>query len=70
KFYFDDQPLSVIVEELERQYKVKVTMAPDLHDTRLTGLFESGNLGKALYNITWPLNLRYEINDNTVIISK
>ena len=70
KFYFDDQPLSIIAGELERQYKVKVTMAPELRDIRLTGLFESGNLNKALYSITWPLRLRYEINDNSVIISK
>ena len=70
KFYFDDQPLSVIVAELERQYKVNVTMAPELRGTRYTGFFESGNLDKALYTITWPLRLRYEINDNSVIISK
>lgn len=70
KFIFDDKELSVVFEELERQYDVKVEMPNDLRSVRYTGLFESGNLAEALHIITWPLHLRYEVKGNKVIISK
>ena len=70
KFTFDNQPLSIVKEELERQFKVKVELPKELMDIRYTGFFELGNLETALYSITWPLHLTYEIRGNTVTISK
>ena len=70
KFIFDNQELSVVFEELERQYDVEVELPNDLRNLRYTGLFESGNLTEALDLITWPRHLRYEVNGNKVIISK
>jgi len=70
KFTFDDQPLSVVFSELERQYDVKVKLAPGIGDLRYTGLFESGNLDTAVYLITWPLHLQSEINGKNISISR
>ena len=70
KFTFENQPLSVVIGELERQYNVTVDLKKELQDVRYTGLFEAGNLDTALYTITWPLNLQYGISGKTVTISR
>lgn len=68
KFTFDNQPLSVVLDELERQYNVKVVLPADLRDMRYTGLFESDNLPNALHIITWPLHLRYEMKGKSAVV--
>ncbi len=70
KFTFEDQSLSVVVSELERQYGVKVKLTPEIKDIKYTGLFESGDLEKALSLITWPLHLKAEISGKTISISR
>jgi ferric-dicitrate binding protein FerR (iron transport regulator) len=70
KFTFDDQPLSVVFNELERQYDVRVKLSPGIEDIRYTGPFESGNLDTAVYIITWPLHLKYQISGKTISISR
>jgi ferric-dicitrate binding protein FerR (iron transport regulator) len=52
KFVFDNQPLKIVVEELERQYNITVKLAPGLDELKYVGLFESGDLDKALSLIT------------------
>ncbi|HUR30521.1 MAG TPA: FecR domain-containing protein, partial [Saprospiraceae bacterium] len=64
-FKFDDQPLSAVIDEMERQYDINIVLPDDLSKMRYTGLFESGNLTKALYEVTWPLHLHYEIKDTS-----
>jgi transmembrane sensor len=70
KFSFDDQPLTEVIGELERQYDVNVTMAPGLETERYTGFFESGNLDEALELITWPLHLTATKKGKTITISR
>ncbi len=70
KFIFENQPLSVVVAELERQYSVKVKLTPELESLPYTGLFESGDLDTALSLITWPLHLESKIEGKTVTISR
>lgn len=70
KFTFEDQPLSVVFGELERQYDVKVKLSPGIGDMRYNGLFESGDLEKSLLLITWPLNLKSQISGKTISISR
>lgn len=68
KFVFSDQPLYLVVEELERQYNVKIHLEPGIEQMRYTGLFESGDLEKALYLITWPLHLRTQTSNQVISI--
>ena len=70
KFTFEDQPLSVVVKELERQFGVEVTLAEGIEDLKYTGLFEKGDLNEALDLIMWPRHLKAEVNGKKVIISR
>ena len=68
KFEFKNKPLSRVFSELERQYDVEVKLAEGLGDELYTGFFNDHNLDSALYNICWPLQLNYEIQDKEIII--
>ncbi len=70
KFTFENQPLSMVVSELERQYDVTVKLSPGIEDLKYNGLFESGDLDTAVYMITWPLHLTAKISDKSVSISR
>lgn len=70
RFNFENQPLSDVVSELERQYAVDVRLDNGLEDIKYTGLFETGNLDTAVYLITWPLHLKSSIKGKTVTISR
>ncbi|HJW29924.1 MAG TPA: FecR domain-containing protein, partial [Saprospiraceae bacterium] len=70
KFVFEDQPLQIVIEELQRQYNIHVNMEAGIGQLRYTGLFESGDLEKALYLVTWPLHLRSSIKGTTVSITR
>jgi ferric-dicitrate binding protein FerR (iron transport regulator) len=69
-FRFDDQPLSEVFAELERQFNIDVQYAEEIGATSFTGVFESTDLNDALYNVTWPMGLRYTITEETVEITK
>jgi ferric-dicitrate binding protein FerR (iron transport regulator) len=70
KFIFDDQPLSEVFDELERQYNISVTLAPGVESMRYTGPFESGDLDEALKLITWPLHLNVVQKGKKITISR
>ena len=70
KFTFENQPLSFVVDELERQFDVTVKLAPGIEDIRYSGLFESGDLEQAVNLITWPLHLKAQISGSTISISR
>lgn len=68
RFRFDNRPLREVIAELERQFAVDVIYAPELGDLAYTGLFERGDLDKALHLITWPLHLQYRQDGRTVYL--
>jgi transmembrane sensor len=70
KFSYENQPLSDVIKELERQYDINVKLEPGIGDLKYTGLFESGDLDTALYLITWPLHLKSSTKGKTVTISR
>jgi ferric-dicitrate binding protein FerR (iron transport regulator) len=70
KFMFEDQRLSEVFAEFERQFNVKVRLDPGLGDLKYTGLFESGDIEKALSLITWPLHLKAHVEGKTITISR
>ncbi len=70
KFTFENQPLSLVTGELERQYDVTVKLSQGIENLKYSGLFESGDLDTAVYMITWPLHLSAKISDKTVTISR
>ena len=66
---FKSEPYSVVLEELERQFAVKVETQNVTIPQLFTGQFSNKNLEEALKTITWPLQLTYTIKDKTVSIS-
>ena len=65
---FEDASFKAVVEELEKQYNIKIQYPSSLN-VNFTGAFEHNNLENALKSITNPLNLTYTIqNTNEVII--
>ncbi len=70
RFSFENQPLSEVIEELERQYAITVSLEAGLGDLKYTGVFETGDLEKALYLITWPLHLKSSTKGKEVTISR
>lgn len=66
---FNSTPIGLVFKELERQYKVKVESdSVDLNQL-FTGSFTNSNLKIALESIAVPVNLRYEIKDNKIVIT-
>ncbi len=70
KFRFEDSSFADVVREFERQYDVDIILENGLEEVKYTGLFESGDLAKALQLITWPLHLESSIKGKTITITR
>lgn len=68
QFYFANEPLELVFEELERQFGVKIEASRATKDRPATVYFSNSNLDSALYTVCWPMNLSTERNGNTVVI--
>jgi ferric-dicitrate binding protein FerR (iron transport regulator) len=69
-YTFDNQPLSEVIRELERQYDIEVSIANEHSSIPYTGFFRKGNLNDALYSVTWQLDLKYRMDGKMVFITK
>ena len=58
---FERVALAEVIDELERQYNIKVTGENIGASTLFTGGFVHDNLSNALQSITEPLGLKYRI---------
>lgn len=65
KFKYKRTQLSVVLEELERQFAIKIN-CDNCKGRYYTGHFYNKNLEEALKMITIPLELNYKIKGNTV----
>ena len=67
---FVEVPLSQVIEELERQYNIKI-LSDRINLTQLyTGTFTHTDKNIALQSVTIPLKLSYKIEKNTVTFYK
>ena len=67
---FVQVPLSQVIEELERQYKIKI-QSDNIDLTQLfTGTFTHKDKNIALQSVTIPLKLSYKIDKNSVTFYK
>lgn len=64
---FDNIPLKIVLNELERQYPINVTKESVNLQKRFTGSFTHNNLELALKSICEPLQLNYKINKNGAV---
>ena len=66
EFYFKEEPLGFVLNEIERQFDVKI-YRPDSTDKRnYEGLFSNKNLDTALQLVLPPMNLKYEIKGKEI----
>lgn len=68
KSRFKAIPLAEIIEELERQYNIKVVFSNTDTARLFTGGFVHGNLENALLAITQPMNLTFEISSSNQVL--
>lgn len=70
KLVFDKMSLAEIVAELEHVYDIEIALADaSLRDTTLTGIFNKKPVTSILSSICLALNLRFDLEDGTYIIS-
>jgi len=67
-FYYDEKPLEMVYEEVERQFDVTIQAADSILQLPYTGFFERNNLDSALYQINWPMGLKSDIQNNKIEI--
>lgn len=68
--YFMQEPYTEVLDEFERQFKVKIISKSINTDVLFTGGFNNNDLDSAIKSITLPLNINYRIKDNEIILSK
>lgn len=69
--YFMSIPYKEVLNELERQYNVKIETKNIDTSQLFTGVFKHDNLELALKSVVLPLNLNYQIKDNkTIVLSR
>jgi ferric-dicitrate binding protein FerR (iron transport regulator) len=70
EFYFENAPLNLIFNELERQFNVKFDLQ-NVGEKYFTGSFSNISLNTALEIICQPMGLKYEIGGkNKIFISE
>jgi ferric-dicitrate binding protein FerR (iron transport regulator) len=68
---FQQVPFREVIEELERQYKIKVTLNKVPLEKQFTGGFSHENLENAIRAIAEPMDLEYKIDStNEVTLSR
>lgn len=67
---FNNAPLQYVLDELEKQYQVKISSSNIDVNTLFTGTFTNKNLDLALQTICVPLSIQFKITDDKVVLSK
>lgn len=68
-FYFNNQPLSEVLKEIERQFNVDISY-DSLTNRHYTGYFNNKDLNDALRIVCIPMELSYSINGKTIEIKQ
>jgi ferric-dicitrate binding protein FerR (iron transport regulator) len=69
-YSYNTVPLEEVFKEIERQFDVDINASSDILAMSYTGSLETKDLKKALYMVTWPMSLNYNINGNKIEIEK
>ena len=67
---FKNVPLNFVLDEIEKQYNVKINNKNVNLSMLYTGTFSNNQLDLALQTICVPLSIQFVVNNNTVTISK
>lgn len=67
-FYFDAEPLSKVIEELERQFDIEIKVNADINERFYSGYFNKANLTEALQLVFIPMGISFQTEGNQVTI--
>ncbi len=67
EFYYREIPLVVVLNEIERQYNIRI-QAAGIANRTYTGYFRKGDLNETLDLVCQPMGLTYSIQGKVVII--
>ena len=67
-FYFDTEPLSKVIEELERQFDIEIKVNADINERFYSGYFSKANLTEALQLVFVPMGISFQTEGNQVTI--
>ncbi|MBL4643913.1 MAG: FecR domain-containing protein [Flavobacteriaceae bacterium] len=67
---FNNAPLKYVLEELEKQYNIKINSSNIDLNILYTGAFTNINLNLALQTICAPLSIQFTVDSNKVVLSK
>ena len=70
EFYYDKIPFSLVLQEIENQFKVKFESKEFNENLLFTGYFNTKDLKKALEFVLVPMGYQYKINNNQIKIQK
>ena len=63
EFYFSNESLTSVFDEIERQFDVSITR-PALLERTYTGFFSKSNIKTALDNVCLPMGIKYTVIDS------
>ncbi|NJK87657.1 MAG: FecR family protein [Bacteroidales bacterium] len=67
EFFFDSTPFSTVLNEIERQFNVKIEFK-GIQDRVYTGFFTNRDLNAALENVCLPMSLQFKIVDEKKVL--
>lgn len=68
-FRYESAPLRDVLEELARQYNLKLKLNIDISDRKWTGSFDNKDLKKAIQTVCWPMKLDGKVKNDTLFVS-
>ena len=67
-FEYSSAPLAEVFSELERQFDVAIEAPNDILNRAYTGFFTNTQIDSAMYLVTWPMRLEYELRGDVVVV--
>lgn len=64
EFVFENDPLMLVLDELQRQYDLEIDLQADISGRNYTGQFTNNDLQGALQMICLPMELAYKLEEN------
>ncbi|NNF21778.1 MAG: hypothetical protein HKN67_07540 [Saprospiraceae bacterium] len=62
--HFDNVHISDVLEEMERQFDLKINYEKLDNDLMYTGYFQEGDISSAFESVLWPMHLDYKMTGN------
>lgn len=69
-YQYEDATLAEVMSSLQKEFGIQlVTDDPALTNKRYTGFYNTDNMNNALQSVFWPLGIKYEIRDSTIVLA-